>query len=287
MREEFKASTIEEAKAAAAAKFSAAIADIEFTVLEEPKKGLFGIGKTDAAVLAVYEPKTKGVVAYNYVKEILRNMGIGNEVVLREENENAFIDIVGDAGGVIIGRRGETLDAVQYLASMCANKGTKDYFRVTLDCNGYREKREDILRDLAKKLSSGVLRSGKSASLEPMNPYERRIIHSAVSEIEGVSSKSIGEEPYRRVVISSLNPPKFTKSFDRPKRPDGRGDRPQRTGGGDRRNGTDRDRRPKKDGDLPRKPVDMMKSSFEREYKKPKPEDTMLGAGSLYDRLDI
>jgi spoIIIJ-associated protein len=278
MKEEFKASTIEEAKAAAAAKFGADIADIEFTVLEEPKKGLFGIGKADAMVLAVYEPKTKGNVAYNYVKEILRNMGIENEVVLREEGENAFIDIVGDAGGVIIGRRGETLDAVQYLASMCANKGTKDYFRVTLDCNGYREKREDILRDLAKKLSAGVLRTGKSASLEPMNPYERRLIHSAVSEIEGVTSKSIGEEPYRRVVISSLSPQKFTKSFDRPKR----GDRPARDSG--RR---DNDRRPKKDGDLPRKPVDMMKSSFEREYKKPKPEDTMLGAGSLYDRLDI
>jgi spoIIIJ-associated protein len=287
MREEFKASTVEEAKAAAAAKFGIPLTDIEFTVLEEPKKGLFGIGKTDGVVLAVYEPKTKGAIAHIYVKEILRGMGIENEVVLREEGENAFIDIVGDAGGVIIGRRGETLDAVQYLASMCANKGTKDYFRVTLDCNGYREKREDILRDLAKKLSSGVLRSGKSASLEPMNPYERRIIHSAVSEIEGVSSKSIGEEPYRRVVISSLNPPKFTKPYDRSKRGDQRGDRPSRTPAGNDRGRRDNDRRPKKDGDLPRKPVDMMKSSFEREYKKPKPEDTMLGAGSLYDRLDI
>jgi spoIIIJ-associated protein len=285
MREEFKAQTIEEAKAAAAAKFGANLSEIEFTVLEEPKKGLFGIGKTDASVLAVYEPKTKGAAAFAYVKNILKNMGIDNEVTLREEGENAFIDIIGDAGGAVIGRRGETLDAIQYLASMCANKGTKDYFRVTLDCNGYRAKREEILRELAKKLSAGVLKTGKNASLEPMNPYERRIIHSAVSDIAGVSSKSIGEEPYRRVVISSVNPPKFTKSFDRPRgdrndrpRPD-RNDRPR----GDR----DRDRRERKGDDLPRKPVDMMKSSFEREYKKPKPEDTMLGAGSLYDRLDI
>jgi spoIIIJ-associated protein len=285
MREEFRAPTIDEAKAAAAAKFGATESDIEFTVLEEPKKGLFGIGKSDALVLAVYEPKTKGAAAFAYVKNILKNMGVDNEVTLREEGENAFIDILGDAGGAVIGRRGETLDAIQYLASMCANKGTKDYFRVTLDCNGYRAKREEILRDLAKKLSSSVIRSGKSASLEPMNPYERRIIHSAVSEIGGVSSKSIGEEPYRRVVISSLNPPKFTKSFDRPRgdRPD-RGDRDRTRG--DRGRG-DHDRREKKGDDLPRKPVDMMKSSFEREYKKPKPEDTMLGAGSLYDRLDI
>jgi spoIIIJ-associated protein len=282
MREEFKGADISEAKAAAAEKFGVSESQIEFTVLEEAKKGLFGIGKTDAVVLAVYEPKTKGTIATAYVKKILESMGVMNEVTLREEGENAFIDIIGDAGGAVIGRRGETLDAIQYLASMCANKGTKDYFRVTLDCNGYRTKREEILRDLAKKLSSGVLRTGKSASLEPMNPYERRIIHSAVSEIEGVSSKSIGDEPYRRVVISSLNPPTARKSFDRS------GGRPER---GDRSRRDDRprrdDRREKKGDDLPRKPVDMMKSSFEREYKKPKPEDTMLGAGSLYDRLDI
>jgi spoIIIJ-associated protein len=289
MREEFKGAGLEEAKAAAAEKFGVPVSEIEFTVLEEAKKGLFGIGKTDAVVLAVYEPKTKGTIATAYVERILRNMGVENEVTLREEGENAFIDIIGDAGGAVIGRRGETLDAIQYLASMCANKGTKDYFRVTLDCNGYRTKREEILRDLAKKLSSGVLRTGKNASLEPMNPYERRIIHSAVSEINGVSSKSIGDEPYRRVVISSNNPPKFQKSFDRPRRDDRsdrneRGDRPRRD---DRVRRDDRDRRDKKGDDLPRKPVDMMKSSFERDYKKPKPEDTMLGAGSLYDRLDI
>jgi spoIIIJ-associated protein len=284
MREEFKGATIEEAKAAAAEKFGVAEAQIEFTVLEEPKKGLFGIGKTDAVVLAEYSPKTKGTIATAYVKKILENMGVMNEVTLREEGENAFIDIIGDAGGAVIGRRGETLDAIQYLASMCANKGTKDYFRVTLDCNGYRTKREEILRDLAKKLSSGVLRTGKSASLEPMNPYERRIIHSAVSDINGVSSKSIGDEPYRRVIISSTNPPTARKPFDRAGGRPERGDRQRRD---DRPRHDDRDRREKKGDDLPRKPVDMMKSSFEREYKKPKPEDTMLGAGSLYDRLDI
>ncbi len=114
----------------------------------------------------------------------------------------------GDGSGTIIGRRGETLDALQYLASMVSNKGDKEYFRITIDSCGYREKRRKTLIELAKKISKSVLRTGRSTTLEPMNPYERRIIHSAVSEIEGVTSHSTGEEPYRKVIISSTNPRK-------------------------------------------------------------------------------
>jgi spoIIIJ-associated protein len=297
VKQEFTAKTIEDAKSAAAAAFEVPVTEIVFTVLEEPKKGLLGIGSKDAKILAEYTPKTKGQIAAAYVKTILSKMGIDNELELREEKENAFIDVIGEVSGTVIGRRGETLDAIQYLASMSANRGTRDYFRVTLNCNGYREKREDILKSLATRLSQAVIKSGGSTTLEPMNPYERRIIHATVSEISGVTSKSIGDEPYRRVVISSTGSPKRRaqnndkydgpyprvsgpKTFSRP--PKNLSDVPVSP----RPEINDRDRR-KQNDDIPLKQIEMPKSSFERDYKKPKTDDSVLGAGSLYDRLDI
>ncbi|MDR0903961.1 MAG: protein jag [Ruminococcus sp.] len=299
MKQEFTAKTIEDAKTSAAAAFEVPVTEIVFTVLEEPKKGLLGIGSKDAKILAEYTPKTKGQIAAAYVKTILSKMGIDNELELREEKENAFIDVIGEVSGTVIGRRGETLDAIQYLASMSANRGTRDYFRVTLNCNGYREKREEILKSLATRLSHTVIKSGGSTTLEPMNPYERRIIHATVSEISGVTSKSIGDEPFRRVVISSTGSPKRRtspdktdgqfprvtgpKTFSRP--PKNLSDVPV-SPRPDRNFDRDRDRR-KQGDDIPLKQIEMPKSSFERDYKKPKTDDSVLGAGSLYDRLDI
>ncbi|MDR0943235.1 MAG: protein jag [Ruminococcus sp.] len=307
MKQEFTAKTIEEAKAAAAAAFEASVHEIAFTVIEEPKKGLLGIGAKDAKISAEYSPRTKGQIAVAYVKTILSNMGIDNELELREEKENAFIDVLGEVSGTVIGRRGETLDAIQYLASMSANRGTRDYFRVTLNCNGYREKREEILKSLATRLSNTVIKTGGSSTLEPMNPYERRIIHATVSEIAGVQSKSIGDEPYRRVVITSTSSPRRKsgfekhdgpfprvsgpKTFSRPSKSDGeyptkeRGARPNRNSDHPR---TDRNDRTRRNDDIPLKQIEMPKSSFERDYKKPViTDETFLGAGSLYDKLDI
>ena len=110
--------------------------------------------------------------------------------------------IIGDGVGQIIGRRGDTLDSLQYLCSLVANRKGGDYLRVTVDCGDYRLRRRATLETLAKKLSAQVLKTGHSKSLEPMNPFERRIIHAAVSVIEGVSSASVGDEPNRRVVIT-------------------------------------------------------------------------------------
>jgi spoIIIJ-associated protein len=149
---------------------------------------------------------------------------------------------------------------------MAANRSDKDYYRITLDSCGYREKRKAILEELARKISKTVLRTGRTSTLEPMNPYERRIIHAAVSEIEGVTSKSIGEEPYRKVVISSVN---------------GRPDRRQNSG---RKNGSDKPRRKKDPHE--RTSMDLMKTSFEKDYKKPKPEDTMTD-GELYGKIEL
>ncbi len=275
MKKEFTAKTVEEAKQAAAEEFGASIEKITFEIIEEPKKGFLGIGATEAKISAEYN-KSKSEIAADYIKDVLDKMGIEAQLTVTENEEGAVIDIGGDTSGAVIGRRGETLDAIQYLASMAANRSDKEYYRISVDSCGYREKRKAILEELAAKISKTVLRTGRTSTLEPMNPYERRIIHSAVSEIEGVTSKSIGEEPYRRVVISSVN--------GRPERPEKKydGKKPYNKNGKGRYN---KDKRGKDYKPQPRS-MDLMKTSFEKDYKKPKPEDSMF-TGELYGKIDI
>lgn len=260
MTEIFSAKSVEEAKAMAAAAFGVDESDIIFTVIEEPKKGLFGKLKNEAKIQADYTPPvppTKAEIAQNYIKSILGKMGIDSESTIEESETGAVITFNGDGSGTIIGRRGETLDALQYLASMICNKGDKEYYRITVDSCGYREKRKQTLEELAVKISKSVLKSGRSTALEPMNPYERRIIHSAVSEIEGVSSRSVGEEPHRKVIISSN-----VKRNDRPKK----------------------DFKKKNKSFAGPRSLDL-KTSFEKDYKKPKPEDN-IHAG-LYGKIEL
>lgn len=142
-----------------------------------------------------------------YLKEILTGMGVGEvktEAFRTQENEVIFEIDCGDDYGIVIGRRGETLDSIQYLTRLVANKTKKDgeYSRISINVGNYREKRNNALRELAKKNSEKVLKYGRNVTFEPMNPYERRIIHTAVQEIEGVSSHSVGSDASRRVVIT-------------------------------------------------------------------------------------
>ena len=174
----------------------------------------------------------KARAAADYLRSVLSAMDIQAEITAAFPENGVILRLAGEGLGVIIGRRGETLDALQYLCGLVANRQDGDYLRVTIDSGNYRQKRERTLEQLAKKLSGNVVRFGRPATLEPMNPYERRIIHSTVSKLEGVTSASIGEEPNRRVVISPTNP--------RPVQPNrgkgGRGGRPGgRDGGRDRR----------------------------------------------------
>ncbi len=142
--------------------------------------------------------------AIAYLRSVLANLGVTDYTVsVAEIEKGARIILEGENLGAIIGRRGETLDALQYLASLAANSGG-DFFRITLDTGNYREKREQTLKGLARRISNQVLRTGRSRALEPMNPYERRIIHTEVQTIEGVESNSIGEGKNRRVVISPV-----------------------------------------------------------------------------------
>ncbi len=405
MTQIFTAKSVEDAKALAARTFGVAVSDIKFTVLEEPKRGLFGFKKGEAKVRATYEsidvpdvaapvktrnevvvppvveydevvddaadvqaeetaeesaaektvveegtvaveletpsvpeetvptetapeeltlppaptvvpeetaaeevpaeasaeklPKTDQTVptdedlitgepseaalekiekAKSYLAEILSKMGVEAEFVVTAGAESAMIDIVAANNGAVIGKRGETLDALQYLTFMIANRGDREYYRIILNSANYRERRRKTLEELAAKIARNALRNGRQTTLEPMNPYERRIIHSAIAEIEGVTSRSVGEEPYRKVVISSLNHPN--------RRRNARNDRDDRRERGGRR---DRNRRNdhRRSSDVPQERISMdsMKTSFEKDYKRPKAEDE-INAG-LYGKIEF
>ena len=155
---------------------------------------------------------SKAARAANYLRAILDNLGCSDITMKAAAKENAvLISLEGESVGVIIGHRGETLDSIQYLTSLAASNGG-GYFKVTINIGNYREKREEALVNLAKRVSEQVIRTGRSRSLEPMNPYERRIIHTAVQEIDGVVSTSFGEGAARRVVIGveggEMRPPR-------------------------------------------------------------------------------
>ncbi len=140
-------------------------------------------------------------VAGTFVKSVTDKMGLDLSIKVFKNDDSLYIDITGEDAGSVIGKRGQTLDALQYLTSLVANKEEERYVRVVLDIENYRSKREKTLESLAFRLADKVDRTGKSVRLEPMNPYERKIIHSVLQQHEGVLTGSEGEEPYRRVVI--------------------------------------------------------------------------------------
>ena len=141
--------------------------------------------------------------AQEFLKELTRLMGVDVEVAVGlDEEGNVFVKMTGDTLGILIGRRGETLDALQYLTSLKVNRGQEGYTRVTLDTENYRAKREDTLVRLANRMANRAVKTGRKVSLEPMNPYERRIIHSALQANEAVDTHSEGDEPNRHVVIT-------------------------------------------------------------------------------------
>ncbi|HPU58277.1 MAG TPA: RNA-binding cell elongation regulator Jag/EloR [Candidatus Avimonas sp.] len=204
LREVIKeADTIEEAKRKAAQALEMPEEELQFEILQLPQKKTFGLfGGCPARIRAYYEI-TPARQAAEFLKDILAKMGVTNpDVTVKEEDENgSSLEITGEDLGFIIGRRGETLDSLQYLAGLVANRVDNSYYRITLNIGDYREKREQSLIGLAKKTAKQVARTGKKVSLEPMNPYERRIIHTAVQEVKGATSWSVGTEPHRHVII--------------------------------------------------------------------------------------
>jgi spoIIIJ-associated protein len=219
LREVIKeAETIEEAKNLAAEALGMPGAELQFEILQLPQKKTLGLFGGSPARVRAYFKISPAQQAAEYLKEILVRMGVPNpEIKIIEGEKGSTLEISGDNLGVIIGRRGETLDALQYLAGLVANRVDNSYYRITLNIGNYREKREQSLIGLAKKIARGAAKTGKKTSLEPMNPYERRIIHTAVQEVKGATSWSVGEEPYRHVIIGP--------SEDNPGKRSGRGGR--------------------------------------------------------------
>ena len=302
------AETVEEATKAAIAGLNAPVeADVKTEITQQPQKKMLGLfGGKEAVVRAWYDDGTEEISAEKksekpekvdddstdksententasesqaemsdeddkavrgYITSVLSGMGVEIIVITsKTENGETVYDIdTGDDYGNLIGHHGETLDAIQYLVRLFVNKHTTSHCKVSINIGDYKEKRAENLKSLAEKSAGQVLKYGRNVKLEPMNPYERRIIHATVSEIDGVVSQSKGEEPWRKVIISSTNP-----------RKGGRGD--YRRGG---------NRGGRRGGHRPAPKAFDITTSFEKDYKKPKPEDNMKGAG-LYSKIDV
>ncbi|MCL1823535.1 MAG: protein jag [Oscillospiraceae bacterium] len=297
MEKKFSGKSLDEAKTLAYdffAEYGVDEHDVDFRIIEQPVKKLFGSkgeyiilanapadektsssdGKADNNIAQGMSgsqmlPPTQSAaqsgdysVVTGYIEKILKELGADEfSVNIIEKEDSTVLDIVGDKLGIAIGRRGETLDSLQYLAILANNRSGGQFKRISVDCNGYREKRRETLETLATRTASKVLKQGRRVTLEPMNPYERRIIHSKVAEINGVFSNSIGEEPFRKVVISA-NVPKPRGNFTPRDNRDSR----------DNRDNRGRDNRDNRDRPITAGPSYKQSSgfstSFEREYKR-------------------
>lgn len=194
--------TVDQAREAACKQLGVETYEAEFEILEMPTRKTFGLFGGNPAKVRVFVKDSAAETAADYLKKILAKMGLKNvEVDVREEENGALLNLSGDDIGFVIGHRGETLDALQYLAGLVANHVGETYYRITLDIGNYREKRRQTLESLGCKIAQKSLRTGRNAALEPMNPYERRIIHTAVQTVEGAKSWSEGEDLGRHVVI--------------------------------------------------------------------------------------
>ena len=213
---EKSAKSKEEAVELALAEFGATEDDVNVTVLEEASKGFLGLGTKDAVVSV--ELKDVAVFrAKKFLTEIFEGLKLEVKIDAKRTDDGIEIDLSGDSMGIVIGKRGETLDSLQYLTTLVANRGAskEQYAKVSLDTENYRQKRNEALVTLAERLADKVTRTGKRYTLEPMNPYERRIIHANLQSSETVTTFSVGEDPYRKVVIA----PKNEKPFTRKRRP--------------------------------------------------------------------
>ncbi|MGG5463361.1 RNA-binding cell elongation regulator Jag/EloR [Clostridium sp. B9] len=199
---EITGKTVEEALRNALKQLNTTEDKVEFTVIDEGSKGFFNLIGTKPARISVTMKRDRIDEAKKFLNDVLTQMNVKAEISIEETNDAVKINLTGPKMGAIIGYRGETLDSLQYLTSLVVNKVKEDkYKRVVLDTENYRQKREETLKRLANKIAYKVRKSGRSLKLEPMNPYERRVIHSELQNNKFVKTLSEGEEPYRRVVV--------------------------------------------------------------------------------------
>lgn len=200
---EFSAKTVDDAITDACQKFTVSSDKLEYEVVEEGSSGFLGIGSKPAIIKARVKSSVTDI-AKDFLKDVFEamDMVVVVNVKYNESDRVMDIDLSGDDMGVLIGKRGQTLDSLQYLVSLVVNKDVEDYIRVKVDTENYRQRRKDTLENLAKNISYKVKRTKRAVSLEPMNPYERRIIHSALQNDKYVTTHSEGDEPFRHVVVT-------------------------------------------------------------------------------------
>ena len=196
------ARTVEDAITEALIELGATSDEVEIEVLDKGPSGLFSIFSSKEAKVRVSKKSSLEDIAKGFLKSVFENMDLPVEIKVEVDDKNNMnIDLSGENMGVLIGKRGQTLDSLQYLVSLVVNKESDHYIRIKLDTEEYRTRRKQTLETLAGNLANKVKKTGKKFTLEPMNPYERRIIHSTLQNNKFVTTHSEGDEPYRKVII--------------------------------------------------------------------------------------
>ena len=207
----FTGKNVEDALTKALVELGVTSDKVEYEVIEKGSNGILGIGskpakinvkiKEEKPIVVEEAPADIEAVIVEFLSKVFDAMNLTVKINVNITEESVDVDLVGDDMGVLIGKRGQTLDSLQYLVSLVVNKKSDKYLRVKLDTENYRERRKETLENLAKNIAFKVKRTKRSVSLEPMNPYERRVIHSALQNDKYVTTKSEGEEPFRHVVV--------------------------------------------------------------------------------------
>lgn len=200
---EFSGKTVDDAITAASVALGTTSDNFEYDVIERGSSGFLGIGSKDA-VIRVRMKMTIQDKIEKFLKDVAHAMGIEVRVEIKEDSEpNTYnVELFGDEMGILIGKRGQTLDSLQYLVNLACNKDSEDYIKIKIDTEDYRKRRKETLENLAKNISFKVKKTRRPVSLEPMNPFERRVIHSALQQDKYVTTHSEGDEPYRHVVVT-------------------------------------------------------------------------------------
>ena len=200
---EVSAKTVDEALTEASIKLGIPSSELEYEVVEKGSTGFLGIG-SKLAVIKVRKKFSIEEIVKDFLKSVFHAMDMAVEIIVKIDEEEKLIevDLKGDDMGILIGKRGQTLDSLQYLTNLAVNKHSENYYKVKVDTEDYRKRRKDTLENLAKNIAYKVKRTRRPVALEPMNPFERRVIHSALQNDKFVVTHSEGEEPYRHVVVT-------------------------------------------------------------------------------------
>jgi len=200
---EVSAKTVDEALTEASISLGIPSSEIEYEVVEKGSTGFLGLGSKNAVIKARKKFSVEESVK-EFLKSVFHAMDMAVEIIVKvnEEEKLIEVDLKGEDMGILIGKRGQTLDSLQYLTNLAVNKHSENYYKVKVDTEDYRKRRKDTLENLAKNIAYKVKRTKRSVELEPMNPFERRVIHSALQNDRYVTTHSEGDEPYRHVVVT-------------------------------------------------------------------------------------